>query len=354
MNSGRGFRGRTIATPATTTIPPTRQEAAQALDAYLAHLAEVKRRSPHTVRNYRTDLADFLAFLEEMRRDYRDAGREDGRAYLGALRIRDLSEASVRRRATTIAGFYRWLDREGYELQARPGDSMLRLRYPKVTKRLPRYLSQEDAGSLVEAPDDDSPLGLRDRAILELLYGAGLRVSELVGLDTSDVDLANRQVRVLGKGGSERVSLFGDLAAAAVRRYLEAGRPELAAGAEAALLLNRSGGRLSARSVQTIVRRMGMQAGIAQRVHPHLLRHSFATHMLEGDADLRVVQHLLGHASADTTQIYTAVAQRRSAELVGGALERAREAEAGGAARRPGRSSDAGAGTERTEPQPPR
>ena len=330
------------------------QDAAQALDAYLAHLSGVKRRSPHTVRNYRADLADFLAFLDEMRRDYRDAGREDGRAYLGALRIRELSEASVRRRAITIAGFYRWLDREGYELQAQSGDSMLRLRYPKVTKRLPRYLSQQDAGTLVEAPPDDTPFGLRDRAILELLYGAGLRVSELVGLDGSDIDLANRQTRVLGKGDQERVALFGDLAAEALQRYLEDGRPELAAGAEAALFLNRSGGRLSARSVQTIVRRMGMQAGIAQRVHPHLLRHSFATHMLEGDADLRVVQHLLGHASADTTQIYTSVAQRRSAELVGDALRRAREAEAGTTVRRPGRGSDAGPGAERTEPQPPR
>ena len=243
-------------------------------------------------------------------------------------------------------------------MQARPGDSMLRLRYPKVTKRLPRYLSQQDAESLVEALEDETPFGLRDRAILELLYGAGLRVSELVGLDGLDIDLANRQARVLGKGGHERVALFGDLAADALHRYLEDGRPELAAGVEAALFLNRSGGRLSARSVQTIVRRMGMQAGIAQRVHPHLLRHSFATHMLEGDADLRVVQHLLGHASADTTQIYTSVAQRRSAELVGNALERAREAEAATPRRRFGREADggndAGPGAERTEPQPPR
>ena len=185
-------------TSALTTVPPQRQSAKQALDAYLAYLVDVKRRSPHTARNYRTDLSDFLSFLDGMERDYRAAGREDGRAYLGALRIRDLSEASVRRRATTLAGFYRWLDREGYELEAEPGDSMLRLRYPKVTKRLPRYLSQQDASSLVEAPDDSTPLGLRDRAILELLYGTGVRVSELVGVDTRDVDLTNRQVTVLG------------------------------------------------------------------------------------------------------------------------------------------------------------
>jgi site-specific recombinase XerD len=349
---GGEVRGLAIASPAPNTIPPQRRTAAQALDVYLAHLSDVKRRSPHTVRNYRTDLVDFLAFLDGMERDYRDAGREDARAYLGALRIRDLSDASVRRRAITLAGFYRWLDREGYELRARSGDSMLRLRYPKVTKRLPRFLSQEDAGALVETPEDSTPLGQRDRAILELLYGAGLRVSELVGLDTGDLDLTNRQAHVLGKGDTERIALFGELAAEALHSYLDAARPELASGAEAALFLNRSGGRLSVRSVQTIVRRLGMQAGIAQRVHPHLLRHSFATHMLEGDADLRVVQHLLGHASADTTQIYTSVAQRRSAELVGNALARARAAEAQ-TTERP-RRSDEGPGAKRTEPQPPR
>lgn len=302
-------------------------EALAALERYLDHLANVRRRSPHTIRNYRTDIQAFLGFLSALEVPFDEAGRRMGRAHLGELRAAEVADSSVKRRASTIGAFYRWLDREGVPLRAQPGDSMLRLRHPKATRRLPHFLSAQEAADLVDAPEADTPSGLRDRAILELLYGAGLRVSEATALDLRDVDLANRQLHVTGKGDRSRIALFGAPAAAAVRSYLDDGRPQLATGSEAALFLNRSGGRLTARSIQRIARRSGMQAGIVQSVHPHLLRHTFATHMLEGEADLRVVQHLLGHSSADTTQIYTAVAHRRREELITSALDRARQAE---------------------------
>jgi site-specific recombinase XerD len=303
-------------------------EALEALERYLDYIEHVRRRSPHTVRNYRADIEAFLAFLSALDVPWDEAGRRMGRAHLGELRAAGVADSSVKRRATTIAAFYRWLDREGVELNAPPGDSLLRLRYPKATRRLPHFLSADEAADLVDAPEDETPTGLRDRAILEVLYGAGLRVSEAASLDVRDVDLTNRQLHVTGKGDRSRIALFGVPAGEALRAYLDGGRPELATGAEEALFLNRSGNRLTSRSIQRIARKMGMQAGISQPVHPHLLRHSFATHMLEGEADLRVVQHLLGHSSADTTQIYTAVAHRRREALITSALDRAREAEA--------------------------
>ena len=301
--------------------------ASVALERYLSHLLNVRRRSELTIRNYRTDLEDYLRFLAPRVTAFDAAGRSEGRAYLSHLQDAHVAEGSIRRRGTTVRGFYGWLDANGVELRARPGDSMLRLRYPKKPRLLPHFLDVEEAQRLVDAPDAETIGGLRDRAILELLWGAGLRVSEAANIDTRDLDLTNLQVRVTGKGDKTRISLFGAPARDAIKSYLEDARPHLATGAETALFLNRSGGRLTARSIQTIVRNAGTQAALRQGVHPHLLRHSFATHMIEGGADLRIVQHLLGHSSPDTTQIYTTVAHRRKAEFVGDALDRARDVE---------------------------
>ena len=309
--------------------PEPNARAREAVERYLDELRSVRRRSPLTIRNYRRDLAGFLAFLaaREVEVEFDRAGRELAREYLGALRAEDVAQASVKRVASTIRAFYGWLDREGELPAGAPGDSILRLRFPKAPRLLPHFLSEQEADDLVAAPGDATPRGLRDRALLELLYGAGLRVSEAASLDSADLDLTNRQLQVMGKGERPRVCLFGAPARRALREYLERGRPELAQGAEAALFLNRSGGRLSVRSIQAIVRRAGTEAAIRQRVHPHLLRHSFATHMLEHDADLRIVQQLLGHASADTTQIYTTVTSSRQQAIVSTALARARDVE---------------------------
>lgn len=330
--------------PRKTTPPPEPSpRALEALARYVTDLIGVRGRSQNTTRNYEHDLRAFFAFLAACGREFDGAGRLDGRAFLAELRERGVADASIKRHATVIHGFYAWLDREGALPAPNPGDSILRLRYPKAPRRLPRYLSAVEAGTLLAAParstDEGaaSPSDLRNYALLELLYAAGLRVSEAAGIDTRDLDLVNRQVVVTGKGEKTRVALFGDPAREALLAYLEAGRPQLATGAESALFLNRSGGRLTARSIQEIVRRTGVARGLRQGVHPHLLRHSFATHMVEQGADLRVVQHLLGHSSIDTTQIYTAVSSTRQQSIVATALERARAIDA--ARRAPGRST---------------
>ncbi len=317
--------------PRSTERPVPDPRALEALERYLAELALVRQRSERTIRNYRADLSGFFAHLAGAEVEFDEAGRELARSYLGLLlQGEQRAPASVKRIASTIRAFYGWLERNGELRPGRPGDSILRLRTPKAPNRLPQILSGEEAGELMAAPVEDTPSGLRDRALLELLYGAGLRVSEAAALDGADLDLANRQVRVTGKGKRQRIALFGRPARDALRDYLDRGRPRLARGTEAALFLNRSGGRLSARSIQSIVRSAGTAAAIRQRVHPHLLRHSFATHMLDEGADLRIVQQLLGHASADTTQIYTAVTGSRQQTIVSRALARARDIERDG------------------------
>jgi site-specific recombinase XerD len=188
-------------------------------------------------------------------------------------------------------------------------------------RRLPNFLSSEEITALVTAPDSDRPQGLRDRAILELLYAAGVRVSEVTGLDAADLDIQARVVRVWGKGNKERLVLIGRPAARALRRYLREGRPRLARGAQKALFLNRDGDRLSARSVQLLVRKYALAAGLDKGVFPHLLRHTFATHMLEGGADLRVLQELLGHASVASTQIYTHVTEQAKRRAIDASLD---------------------------------
>lgn len=304
-----------------------RERADGACEQYLTFLGGVRGRAEHTLRNYGSDLGGFFAFITDDGVPFDRVGRSHARAYLAHVREVGFAAASVRRQATTIKSFYRWLDREELLPPARPGDSILLLRYPKAPSRLPHFLSEEEMAALMDAPDPDTARGLRDRALLELLYGAGLRVSEITGVDTGDLDLANRQVRVTGKGDRTRVCIYGDPARDAIREYMDRGRPDLLRRAEPALFLGREGHRLSVRAVQEIVRRSGVGAAIRSRVHPHLLRHTFATHMLEGNADLRVVQALLGHSSADTTQIYTGVTQGRTDSIIAAALGRAREAE---------------------------
>lgn len=186
---------------------------------------------------------------------------------------------------------------------------------PKSPRRLPRFLEPAEVQALLAAPDLGSPLGLRDRAIAEMLYAGGLRVSELVGIDRGDTDWGQGELRVLGKGGKERIVILGQPALEALSSYLREGRPRLAKGSTRALFLNYRGGRLTARGVQTVLDRVAKAAGLMKRVTPHLLRHTFATHLLGGGADLRVVQELLGHADLSTTQVYTHVTQRQAREV---------------------------------------
>ena len=285
-----------------------------AIQAYLRYLQAERNLSPYTMRNYRGDLSHFLTHLEEEGLDALGADRQAFRRYLVRLREQGVAPASVRRKVSTIHSFYKFLARSGRLAR----DPLLGVRGPKAERRLPTYLTVEQLTALVQAADDDSPQGLRDRAILELLYAAGIRVSEVVGLNLRDVDLREGTLRVWGKGSKERMVLIGRFAAQSLRTYLQKGRPGLlrrpgetapSASSGQALFLNRQGQRLSARSIQLLIRKYALRAGLDQRVFPHLLRHSFATHLLDNGAELRVVQALLGHARATTTQIYLHVTE---------------------------------------------
>ncbi len=307
---------------------PWRARVESLLESYLRGLLAERNLSPYTLRNYATDLHAFIDFVDEEGGDPLQVDRHALRRHLARLMEAGIASGSLTRKVSTIRGFYRHLELSG-QMEASPFQGV---RGPRRPRRLPSFLSNEDVSALVLAPQTDTPLGLRDRALMELLYAAGIRVSELVGLNTADLDLRDGLLRVRGKGRKERVALIGRPARQALAAYLREGRPRLATGAQDALFLNHKGGRLSVRGVQGLVRKYALAAGLDQRIFPHLLRHTFATHMLEGGADLRVLQELLGHASINSTQIYTHVteqAKRRAIEAsldgIAKRLERAHE-----------------------------
>ena len=284
---------------------------ADLVERYLSELQTERNLSPYTLRNYRSDLFFFLAAIEDIGQQPLEITRQSFRAYLARLNAAGVTRASIARRISTIHTFYRYLAREG--LLA--GDPLAGISPPRRERRLPRFLEKDQMPSLLQAPSGDDAGALRDRAMLELLYAAGLRVSELVGLNLPDVDRSDWLLRVQGKGNKTRTALFGGHAAEVLDQYLRMGRPQLERDATTALFLNRRGGRISVRAVELLVRKYSALAGISQHVFPHLFRHSFATHMLDAGADVRIVQELLGHESAATTQIYTHVTEERQREV---------------------------------------
>ena len=266
------------------------------------------RRSPRTLDAYRRDLADLSAFLG---RSPADATADEIEAWLAAMRERGLAASSIARRTAAARSFYRHL----VLLGARADNPAVAVGLPRRRRRQPRALSPAEIERLIQAANGLNPRQLRDRALVELLYGAGLRVSEAVGLDRARVDLAERLVRPLGKGEKERLVPLGREATEALRRYLSRGRPHLDRRHRPELFLNAQGGALTRAGAFFILRRLAERAGLEpERVHPHLLRHSFATHLLEGGADLRSVQEMLGHADLATTELYTHVSDRRRRE----------------------------------------
>lgn len=293
-----------------------RGDAAAVLQRFLGHL-ESRNSSPGTIREYRRHVAQFFAFLDSRGVAWSAPDRATLRAYLGTLAERGLSASTVGGRLAAIRSLYRHAARQGWIAS----DPVAGVRSPKRPGRLPRVLSVTDAARLVEAPTTaalparrrrDPALATaaarRDAALLELLYATGMRISELASLSMDRLDLPRRRLRVIGKGDKERELLFGEPAARAVRAYLASGRQAFAARAaspSAALFLNAAGGPLTARGARMVVERWVTASGTPASTSPHTLRHSFATHLLEGGADLRTVQELLGHASLATTQIYT-------------------------------------------------
>jgi tyrosine recombinase XerC len=277
------------------------------IEAFLVDLHERRGASPHTTANYRLDLEHLAHWAGEHDiTSWRALTRQLVRSWVAWMHAEGYAPASIGRKLSSLRSLYRYLMREGIvaesPLQLVPG--------PKRGRTLPNVLSVDEIERLLAQPDSKTPLGMRDRCLLEMMYATGLRVSELVGLTLEQIDWGQRTIRVIGKGSKERIVLAGELAMEALETYLHNGRPRLLREVTTeALFLSHLGSPLSVRGFHAVLAGYVRSAGLERRVTPHTLRHSFATHLLEGGADLRSVQELLGHASVSTTQVYTHVSE---------------------------------------------
>ena len=283
------------APPASTLLAP--------IDGWLDEVRRGRRLSPRTVDAYGRDLYDYALFAtRHALTQWAEVTLAFVDGYFASLQVRELSSATVARRRSTLRGFHGFLVRSG----VRTDDPVALLAAPRRERKLPNALTLDEVLALINHPQGESPLALRDRAMLELAYGTGLRVSEMVGLPRSGVDLRGQSLIVTGKGDKQRLVPFGRSAATALQAWLERGRPQLAPHARHdAVFVNARGGTLSRMGWWKVLQGHARGAGVTAHVHPHVLRHSFATHLLQGGADLRVVQELLGHANVTTTAIYT-------------------------------------------------
>ena len=301
-------------------------------NSFLDHLAVERGVAPNTQVAYRRDLRLYLGYLGERGiGDPTEVGEQDIADFLATLREREYapgkrySSATVARVLAAVRGFHKFLVREGVA-RADPAEPV---GSPRVPRSLPRALPLEDVERLLAAVPADGAIALRDQAILELLYAAGLRISELTALDVDDLDLEERSVRCIGKGTKERIVPLGRVAAESLRRYLTQARPGLAKAASGpAVFLNARGTRLTRQGCWKLLKKHAAAADLRRRISPHTLRHSFATHLIDGGADIRVVQELLGHASVSTTQVYTFVSRERLREVYDSAHPRAKRARA--------------------------
>jgi integrase/recombinase XerC len=290
-----------------------------ALTAFLDYLHYERRLSPRTLAGYRRDLEDFLGWLREHgATDWSRVDAQQVRGYAAARHRRGLSPKSLQRHLSSIRAWFRFLLREG-RAQTNPADGV---RAPKVKRRLPQTLDADQIGRLLELPGD-STLDRRDRAIMELFYSSGLRLAELAGLNVADVQSDDGLLQITGKGGKARLVPVGRFARQAMAQWL-AVRSQLAATGVVALFVSQRGGRLSCRSIESRLRQRAIEQGMPSHVHPHMLRHSFASHLLESSGDLRAVQELLGHADIGTTQIYTHLDFQHLAQVYDQAHPRAR------------------------------
>jgi len=293
---------------------------------FLAYLEFERGLSRNTLTAYRTDLLQFGAFLAERGKSATDAGGADVAEFLAGLATGEgdrpaCSAATLNRKAACLRSFYRHL-RRGELIDSDPTADV---RPPKKGRTLPKVLGYSEVKRLLDSVAGSAPADLRDRAILEVMYGCGLRASETIGLETGSIDLKRGFLQAHGKGSKERIVPLGREAAAALKRYLRSGRPALAAGADVrALFLNQRGGALSRQGLYKVIQGRARDVGLAERMSPHTLRHSFATHLLSGGCDLRSVQEMLGHADVATTQIYTHLSADRIKEVYFDAHPRAK------------------------------
>jgi site-specific recombinase XerD len=291
------------------------------IDAFIAYITDARGVSAHTAEAYAHDAVQFMDFLasiwgEERSGDFAAVAYRTMRTYIAHLHGQKYERASISRKVASLRSFFDFLIASSLA-GANPAALA---QSPKLDKMLPEYLYRQEVTALLSAPDPDSTLGCRDRAMLEILYATGMRRSELVAVKLSDIDMQQRQMRVIGKGDKEREVLFGEPAAVALDDYLERARPALlrkrADGRdEEVCFLSKSGRPLAASYIYVLVRKYVLEAGVSSSISPHDLRHTFATHMLNGGADLRTIQELLGHASLGSTEIYTHVTTRRMKEV---------------------------------------
>jgi integrase/recombinase XerD len=287
------------------------RDAEHHLHEYLAHLTVERNLSPRTVESYRRDILQFAAWLDEESINLDQVERATLRNYLGRRRDQGLSARSSARALSALRGFFRFL----VSTQVQTVDPTANLRSPSLWRTVPHALTSDEIEALLAAPDTSTNLGLRDRAMFETLYATGLRVSELVGLTVERVRLDPGYVRVIGKGRKERLVPLGESAISWIDEYLQKARPELNTKRLSELFLNHRGGALTRQGFWKILRGHAVRAEINSPLSPHIVRHSFATHLVENGADLRAVQMMLGHASLTTTEIYTHVARERLRRL---------------------------------------
>lgn len=275
---------------------------------FIAALKDERNFSEHTLKNYSLDLGQLDEFSKKIGVPVYSFERKEARKFLYHLENLKYSRRSLARKISACRSFYRYLMREG-RVKENPFEV---ISTPKLEKRLPNFLYSEEIEKLLNAPETSKPQGLRDKALLELLYGSGIRVTEAVRLNLSDLDLERNEVMVFGKGAKERIVILGSFAIKAIRDYLKQGRRELIKDkGNRALFLGRGGKRLTTRTVERAIQKLSKKAGILKPVTPHTLRHSFATHLLSRGADLRTVQELLGHVSLSTTQVYTHITKEK-------------------------------------------
>ena len=290
-----------------------------AIDDFLDWMRDVRRVSPHTINNYRRDLGKLKAFARQQGIEHwRDLSTAQAQQWVARMHQQGLSATSLRRAVSACRSFYHWQVREGL-VGNNPG---LGIVTPKTRRKLPHTLTPDQAGQLVEISGDD-PVATRDRAIMELLYSSGLRLAEIASLNLFDVDLGDGIVRVTGKGNKTRLVPVGKMARSALRDWLKQ-RENLARATTQALFISNRGNRISPRNIQARLKHWSVKQGLDTPVHPHMLRHSFATHVLESSGDLRAVQELLGHSDISTTQIYTHLDFQHLAKVYDNAHPRAR------------------------------
>jgi len=279
------------------------------IERFLRYLELERNYSPNTLRGYRSDLKEFERYIRESGlNSVLEVDHLTVRGYLARLQLNGLSRATVQRKLSSLKTLYRFLHRMGF-IEADPTAS---ISTPRVERRLPDFLTVEEVDMLLSAPREDRPIEVRDKAMLELMYSTGVRVSELLAIDLNDIDISEMTVRVKGKGRKERILPFGEVAKKALERYLEIRDRMIPAGSNCrALFVSDWGRRMTSRNFRQRLKIYTKRAGIKKKVSPHILRHSFATHMLEAGADLRAVQELLGHSNLSTTQIYTHVTAER-------------------------------------------